>query len=219
MFSNDMRRYLVTRTGLGTLVLTFISLLTIPAAWAHHPFGGGTPSNFIQGLLSGLGHPVIGLDHLAFVVAIGLLAVLRGKKGLVLPLAFTVATALGTLTHLQSIDLPLPELIIAVSVLAIGLALGLQRDFNLVLLTILGSTAGLFHGFAYGEAIFGAEMTPTIAYLIGFASIQLVISAIAFYLGQTTLANIQQRTSLPLRFAGSAIAGIGITFLSGAILG
>src|SRR6266705_841511 len=40
-------------------------------AWAHHFMGGGPPETFAQGLLSGLGHPVIGLDHAAFIVAAG----------------------------------------------------------------------------------------------------------------------------------------------------
>lgn len=31
-------------------------------------------TNFFEGFLSGLVHPVIGLDHLAFVIAIGLIA-------------------------------------------------------------------------------------------------------------------------------------------------
>src|SRR6267378_2162800 len=37
-------------------------------AWAHHFMDGGLPETFAQGLLSGLGHPVIGLDHAAFIV-------------------------------------------------------------------------------------------------------------------------------------------------------
>ena len=60
----------------------FAASILIPAfpVLAHHPNGGETPSNFIQGFLSGLGHPVIGIDHLVFVVAIGLLAALSKKK-------------------------------------------------------------------------------------------------------------------------------------------
>src|SRR5262249_57584778 len=46
------------------------SLATVPA-FAHHMMGGRTPSTFMEGLLSGLGHPVIGLDHLAFLLAVG----------------------------------------------------------------------------------------------------------------------------------------------------
>ena len=41
-------------------------LLTASPAFAHHAMGGGVPSTLGQGLLSGFGHPVIGVDHLAF---------------------------------------------------------------------------------------------------------------------------------------------------------
>ena len=209
----------IAKESVLAIAITLFSLAMVQPTFAHHPFGGGTPANFLEGFLSGLGHPMIGLDHFAFVIAVGLLAVLRRKLGILIPIAFTVATALGTLIHLQSIDLPIPEVIIALSVLVMGIALAVQKNFNLTLLIVLGSIAGIFHGFAYGEAIFGAEMTPLGAYLLGFVGIQLVISAIAFYLGRLTVTRVYKNTSLPLRFAGCVIAGIGITFFSGAILG
>ncbi|MEM6866945.1 MAG: HupE/UreJ family protein [Cyanobacteria bacterium P01_C01_bin.121] len=54
-----------------------------PPALAYHPFGGNVPGTIWTSLLSGIGHPVIGLDHLAFVIAVSLMAaVLRqGLKG------------------------------------------------------------------------------------------------------------------------------------------
>lgn len=190
-----------------------ISLATIQPALAHHPFGGETPNNLLTGFLSGLGHPIIGLDHFAFVVAIGLLAALKNKLGIFIPIAFTLATAIGTIIHLQSIDLPIAEVIIALSVITAGIALAVDK-FNLSSLIILSSIAGIFHGFAYGEAIFGAEMTPLSGYLLGFISIQLVVSAIAFYLGRLTVTSVHHNTSLALRFAGCVIAGIGLTLIS-----
>src|SRR5262244_1869797 len=44
------------------------ALLLADPAFAHHLMGGRMPSTFVEGLLSGLGHPVIGIDHLAFLV-------------------------------------------------------------------------------------------------------------------------------------------------------
>ena len=203
--------------GYIATALSLTSIAIAAPALAHHPFESNTPTNFIQGFLSGLGHPIIGLDHFAFVVAVGLLAALFKKRSIVIPLAFALATALGAVIHLQSIDLPIAEVIIALSVTAIGAALALPTRFNLGLLTAFGSIAGIFHGWAYGEAIFGAEMTPLGAYLLGFVGIQLVVSAIAFYLGRLTVTNFEQNTSLALRFAGCVILGMGITFLSGAL--
>jgi urease accessory protein len=45
---------------------------TASTASAHHLMGGKTPSTFTDGILSGVGHPIIGPDHLAFLVALGI---------------------------------------------------------------------------------------------------------------------------------------------------
>jgi urease accessory protein len=203
--------------ALGSIssVLLSVSLLAAPAL-AHHPSGGELPSNFVQGFLSGIGHPVIGIDHLVFVVAIGLLAAFSKKLGMVIPGAFVAATAVGTVIHLQSIDLPVPELIISASVLVMGIFLAKEKQVNLAIITAVGAIAGIFHGYAYGEAIIGAETTALGAYLLGFCSIQLVISAIAFYVARSI---IKTSTSIWLRFAGFTISGIGFAFVSNAILG
>nr|MDJ0600449.1 HupE/UreJ family protein [Crocosphaera sp.] len=60
----------------ASVILTVIGLLILAQpATAHHPFGGQTPSNFFEGFLSGLGHPIIGLDHFAFILASGFLGI------------------------------------------------------------------------------------------------------------------------------------------------
>jgi urease accessory protein len=61
---------MLARTALALLILA----ATGGGAEAHHAMGGTTPQTLAQGLLSGLAHPVIGLDHLAFTLAAGLLA-------------------------------------------------------------------------------------------------------------------------------------------------
>ena len=198
-----------------SLVLVLNLIIVIPYALAHHPLDGAIPSNFFEGFMSGLAHPIIGLDHFAFVIAVGLMAAFRKKLGLIIPISFCLTTALGTAIHLASIDLPVPELIIAISVLTMGIALALENQVNLGLITLVSAIAGIFHGYAYGEAIVGAEMTPLGAYLLGFVGIQLVISAIAFYLGTS----ITKKSSLIMRFCGFTITGIGITFLSNNLLG
>ena len=63
-------------------------------AFAHHMMGGKLPSTFGEGFLSGLGHPVIGLDHLAFIVAAGVIAGAAGL-GLWMPAVFVAASIFG----------------------------------------------------------------------------------------------------------------------------
>ncbi len=57
--------------------------------------GGATPSTLMEGFLSGVGHPVIGLDHLAFIVAVGIAAAFTAQR-YTLPLVFILATIAGT---------------------------------------------------------------------------------------------------------------------------
>ena len=205
-------------------LFTVLVLLTFaqPAA-AHHPFGGETPSNLWQGFLSGLGHPVVGFDHLAFVIGSGLIAA-KSKQGWLIPMGFIAATMLGTGVHLQEMNLPLLELVVSASVLAVGISLTVARpneeekSFPYTMVILLGSAiVGVFHGYAYGEAIIGAEMTPLIAYLAGFSLIQLTIALSSYKLAQTLLAQLST-PSLPLsRLIGCGIMGMGIVFLTSAI--
>lgn len=206
--------------GFVSIVLLSINVLfNASPALAHHATGGKLPANFAEGFISGLAHPVIGIDHLAFVIAIGLLAALSNKLGIVIPATFVTATAVGAGIHLQGINLPAPELVISSSVLVIGIFLARESQTNLRLLTGLSAIAGIFHGYAYAESIFGAEMTTLGAYLFGFSLIQLIISAIAFYSGRAFLNRSAVKSPLPLRFAGFTICGVGFSFLGNVIIG
>ena len=161
------------------------------------------------------------MDHLAFIVASGLIAVgIAG--GIIIPVAFVIATGIGTGIHLLSIDLPVPEIIIATSVVLFGILLITRKkqkkaaDYTFIVAG-LAALAGIFHGHAYGEGIFGAEPTPLVAYLIGFTVIQLAIS-LGIYLVATRAAK-RIPVKYLTRFAGGAIASSGIIFLSSAITG
>lgn len=201
---------------LGT-VLFFVTLIE-PAA-AHHMMGSGTPITFLSGFFSGLAHPVIGFDHFAFVVAVGLLAALQGKHGAAVPAAFILATLAGTGIHLLNFNLPLPEVVIAASLLLSGILLAGESCPNPFLLAGIAAAAGIFHGYAYGESIVGAEMTPLLAYLLGFALIQLIVISAAYRAGRFILNRVSERPSRWLRLAGFILAGIGVAFLGSAVLG
>lgn len=206
------------RWGVQSLGAIALLLITAWPTAAHHATGGETPNSALQGFLSGLAHPIIGVDHLAFVIAIGLLAA-TAIRGIVLPVAFVGGTVLGTLIHLMAWDLPFLEMVVSASVLGFGVVLALGRKTPWGVLVGLGAIAGLFHGYAYGEAVIGAEMTPILAYLAGFATIQLGIAIAACQVGRTLLKAEANRPSLALRFAGFALAGAGAAFLSSVVLG
>ena len=86
---------------LAAFLAAFIGLaLLAEPAFAHHVMGGKMPQTFGQGFLSGLGHPVIGIDHFAAVVAVGCLAAAH-RAATALVIGFVLAMIAGAALHLQ----------------------------------------------------------------------------------------------------------------------
>ena len=83
------------RRALTAFSSVVASLALAAPAYAHHPMGGTTPTTFTEGLLSGFGHPVLGLDHLAALVVVGLLASRAGKGWYLLPSLWIAAMGAG----------------------------------------------------------------------------------------------------------------------------
>jgi urease accessory protein len=178
-------------------------------AFAHHVMGGRQATTFAEGLLSGLGHPVIGVDHFAAVVAIGCLASAQ-RSGAVSVIGYVVAMMVGVALHLMGTTVPGAELLVALTVLGIGAIVVWRRDMPIGAALILFAIVGLIHGYALGESIYGAERTPLVAYLIGLAAIQ---SAVA--LGAMTICKAAMKRSDPVlvRLIGAGVAGVGIAVL------
>ncbi len=78
-------------------------------------------AHFAQGFLSGIGHPIIGVDHFLFIIGVGLLAGILGRK-LLLPAAFILGTWGGAALHLFGLNIPFAEAAIVVSVLLMAVA-------------------------------------------------------------------------------------------------
>ena len=195
--------------SLGALSL---SLFANPA-FAHHPLGGKTPSTFFEGLISGFAHPVIGLDHFIFVAAMGIAAVLIGKR-VAMPILFVLATLVGAGIHLSFINVPMAETMIALSVATVGWMILSGRQIAVKIYAGLFAASGLFHGFAYAEAIFGAETTPLVAYLFGFGMIQACVAMAAGYIVVDLIGKgVKAMDNMPARLSGGMVAGAGMLIL------
>lgn len=200
------------KTGFAGLAAIGMLLLSATFALAHHPMGGALPQTFWHGLLSGIGHPVIGIDHLAFVIAAGIAAALAGPR-VRLAAVFIAATVAGCLlTAAGGVTLPLTEVVIAASVLLVGGLLMAGTTVPVSVFTVLFAVAGLYHGSAYAGAIVGAEATPLLAYLIGFGLVQFAIMVAAGWAAGRARAHVDGAALEP-RLAGAVVAGVGLTFL------
>jgi len=133
-------------------------LLAAPAS-AHHVMGLFRLSpGPLAGILSGLGHPLLGPDHLLFLLSVGLVA-FRARLAWVMALLATGLAASGVGLALPG--LPGAEALVALSLVAVGLVL-LDRLPRWVLLPAIA-----LHGYVLSGAVNGWESTPVAFYLLG----------------------------------------------------
>jgi urease accessory protein len=178
-------------------------------AHAHHVMDYAMPATALEGLLSGLGHPVIGIDHLLFIAGAGVLAA-RFKRGYLLPLVFVVASVSVAGMRYLGVDVGLDELWIAGSLVVLGAVMIAAREPAGGVVAGLFLVAGALHGYALAEAIVGAERTPLVAYLAGLTLIQSAIALAAWWVA-TWLAI--RRPRVPFRrLVGAAVTAAGLVF-------
>jgi urease accessory protein len=107
------------RSSTSRAFLALAILAVSPAVFAHHPLGGMAMSTFGHGLLSGIGHPVLGFDHLFFVVAVGLAAAFTGRA-YVAPAGYIGAMLVGCVLTASGITVPGIEVAIVASLVILG---------------------------------------------------------------------------------------------------
>ncbi|MEE9355879.1 MAG: HupE/UreJ family protein [Methylococcaceae bacterium] len=144
--------------------LIAVLLLISPSLYAH------TGSEIDHSLLSGLTHPITGLDHLLVLIGIGICSAKLASKSLfTLPILFLLAMASGALINFSAIKLPWVEPLILISVIAVGAlaSINYRWFFRIALASV--SFFGIFHGYAHA-----AEMTNNTNLLLYFAGILLI---------------------------------------------
>jgi urease accessory protein len=164
----------------GWIVSCAAFLASSMQALAHHPMDRKMPGTLFEGLLSGLGHPIIGIDHLAFIVGCGLIASAY-RQALWLPLAFVAASSAGALLHFQGFSLLWTEGAIALSLICLGAVMAFQSRLPVGAAAGLFAIAGLFHGYALFESIIGAEPSPLVAYAAGMVISQYGVAVAAIF--------------------------------------
>jgi urease accessory protein len=163
--------------------------------------------NAFTGLLSGLAHPLLGPDHLLFLVALALVGLQRSGRWMLTLLAVGLA---GTALGLVWPGLPAAELLVSLTLVVEGLVV-LRRLPQMLLLP-----AFAMHGYVLSSTVIGWESTPIATYLLGLLLSQggLLLLALVTLRGVAQRLDGQGRTLL----AGSLI-GIGTAFSWTALVG
>jgi len=190
-------------------LFSFAALACISqSAFAH-------PGHYERSLAGGLSHPLMGIDHILAMLAIGLWAAQLGGRAIwLIPAVFVALMAAGGVLGFSGAPLPFVETGIAVSVLVLGLMIATALKVPLKSGIPLAALFALFHGHAHGADL-SAGMSAA-AYSAGF-----IISTAALHLAGIGLGLLLKRAnSAPvLRWSGAAISICGLLLLVGVLKG
>jgi len=142
--------------------LLFAVLLTCATGANAHEAAG-----LAQGFTSGFMHPLLGWDHVAAMVAVGLWGAVLGQPAVwLLPVVFPLMMAFGGALGVIGVPLPSVEVGIALSALVLGgMVFFASRPPLWVAATIVGLFA-VFHGHAHGTEL--PEAASPLAFSVGF---------------------------------------------------
>jgi urease accessory protein len=176
-------------------------MVTATAASAHAGHDAGT------GFTSGLLHPMLGLDHLLAMAAIGFWSVRQSatlKNST--PLFVTGGMVVGAGIAWGGLSLPGVETGISLSVILAGILIATLAKLPTAVGGSLVAAFMVFHGFAHGaEMPAGAAL---VAYLAGFSVATLALTFAGRGLGALSLKSHSRVT----RAIGAALVGAGVMF-------
>ena len=183
----------------------------------------GTPfdhniSNAWEAFVWGLADPVISLNCLVGIVAIGLLSSVF-VRGAAIAGCFVLATVLGIVIHIFQLNLPGTEIAIAISTIVFGTMLMMPNQLNFLVLALVGISAGLFQGYANAESIVSAGTISVVAYILGIALTLFSVAMSAREIGVGMgMGEINRILPWKISLAGFALCAIGIVFLSNSLI-
>jgi len=182
-------------------------LLFVSVASAHT--GEGAGGGFVTGFL----HPILGWDHVAAMVAVGLWGAFLGPPAIwLLPVTFPLVMAFGGALGVVGVPVPGIETGIAASALVMGLAIATAFRPPLTVAAIIVAFFAIFHGHAHGTEMPSA--TDPLAYAAGFVvgTGLLHLAGISFGLLSRYDAGV-----MAIRGMGAVIALAGLGFLTGTL--
>jgi urease accessory protein len=188
------------RAKLGPVI---IAMLVTSPVWAHAEQGQAA------GFLTGLHHPISGLDHVLAMVAVGLWGAQLGAPAIwLLPVTFPMVMAFGGFLGLIGVPLPGVELGIAASAMLLGTMVACEARPPLWLAATLVGVFAIFHGHAHGTELPAGE--NGLLYSVGFVIATGCLHATGISIG---LIHRWPSGRIVLRVAGVAVAAGGAFFM------
>lgn len=195
--------------GLGAAAgLALAALLLQDPARAHHFLElHALEPNAINGLISGLAHPVIGPDHLVFLLALSLLGLRSRARWMVALLAVGL---LGSGAGLLWPGLPAAEPLVAATIAVEALVLLGWLPLGWIV------PAMALHGYVLSDSVLGWTAMPVATYLVGLLISQALLLLAALQLLRPLVA---QLTTSHRRWTAIALMGLALALGLSAELG
>jgi urease accessory protein len=190
-------------TGFRLLLLTLVLTAWGGEGEAHIVAGEAT------GLVSGVLHPISGLDHILAMVSVGVWgAQLSAPAIWILPVTFPVMMAFGGLIGFLGVPLPATEIGIALSMVVLGGAVMLEARPPLPVVMAIVAFFAVFHGYAHGTELPRGE--NALLYSLGFVVATGFLHLVGITIGLIHRWSWGERA---LRLAGSGVGLAGAFFL------
>ena len=194
----------ITFHALPAAILLFGLLATFGVS-AHS--GEGVGGGFAAGFM----HPLGGADHMLAMIAVGIWGAVLGVPLIyLLPIAFPLLMVVGGVLGIAGIPLPLVEIGIAGSVIALGSAIAFNWRAPLAVAIGIVAFFGVFHGHAHGTELPTAA-SPA-AYAAGFVMATGGLHLVGIAIG---LVKRWKHGAKMLRACGGAIAVTGVWIIAG----
>jgi urease accessory protein len=193
-------------TRVALTIPTAAALLSPRVAWAHVESGTAGDGGFLSGVL----HPVTGLDHVVAMVAVGLWGAILGAPAIwILPIAFPLIMAFGAVLGIVGVPVPAIDLGIATSGIVLGAMVATSARPPLVVAFTLVSLFAIFHGHAHGSAL--PEFGVPLLYAAGFVIATGLLHVCGIALGVLVRWSAGR---VVVRASGVLIAAVGLYFLA-----
>lgn len=188
-----------------TIAISAALLVAAGPAVAHSGEG------MIGGFQSGFLHPILGFDHLLAMLLVGIWgAQMGGNNVWTLPVVFPLVMAIGGFAGAAGIPVPGVEIVIALSVIGLGLAVAFAATPPEWLAMAAVGLFAVFHGHAHGAELPAAA--NGMAYGIGFVLATGFIHLAGIGFGLLAAGPLKGRIA---RVAGGAMSAAGVYFLVG----
>ena len=181
--------------------------LAATPALAHEQ--AGQAAGFVTGLL----HPVSGLDHVLAMISVGLWGAQLGAPAVwLLPVVFPMVMAFGGFLGLVGVPVPGTEVGIALSAILLGVMVALEARPPVWVAAALVGFFGIFHGYAHGTELPPGE--NALLYSVGFVIATGCLHGVGIGIGAAHRWGVGR---IALRVAGALVALAGVYFLWGAV--